>query len=195
MTRKETLDPRFGQLLKFLRQRAKVTLEKLASETELDVARLSRMENGTYPAPDLSVLEKIATCLEIEEGSTEAQNLFEFSIANRDPDLYRSVILHGIKKRMSQEEYAQWLGSYRAYKRNPQRVHTLIEADQHQRDEIARCGQVIESVHLVYRVSDPRLGNRIEYVIADVENDQPELNPEAPPKKLIQRFLRHTEKP
>lgn len=186
-TRKKPLDPKFGELLKFLRQRAKVTLEKLALKSDLDIARLSRMEKGDYPAPDLPVLEKIADCLEIKP--SEWRNLFEFSVANRTPDLYDSLILHGVKRRMSEQEFKEWMSSYHSYKENPYRVLPLTEADRHTREAIANTGQVIESAFLVYRVSDPRLGNRIEFLVADVQTEDVKPKKEGRSLKLFQRIL------
>ncbi|MEW5825366.1 MAG: helix-turn-helix transcriptional regulator [Candidatus Bipolaricaulota bacterium] len=56
----------FGDILRENRLRKGVSLRQLAGATGIDYSRLSRMETGTRPAPDLTALRKLARALDLE---------------------------------------------------------------------------------------------------------------------------------
>lgn len=56
----------FGDVLRQSRLRKGMSLRQLAGETGIDYSRLSRIEAGTRPAPDLTALRKLARALDLE---------------------------------------------------------------------------------------------------------------------------------
>jgi transcriptional regulator with XRE-family HTH domain len=66
---------RFGELLKSLRRRKKITLAELAAACGNDGGNLSRIERGERKAPDLPHLVAILQALGIEEGAQEWHEL------------------------------------------------------------------------------------------------------------------------
>lgn len=56
----------FGQLLRSLRRRRGLSLQRLSEATEIDVAYLSRLENGKKDNPTGPLLACIADALELE---------------------------------------------------------------------------------------------------------------------------------
>ena len=56
----------FGDVVREGRLRKGVSLRRLSVQTGIEFSRLSRIESGTRPAPDLSLLRKLARALDLD---------------------------------------------------------------------------------------------------------------------------------
>ncbi len=56
----------FGEIVREGRLRKGVSLRRLSAQTGIEFSRLSRIENGTRPAPELSLLRKLARALDLD---------------------------------------------------------------------------------------------------------------------------------
>lgn len=56
----------FGDVVREGRLRKGISLRRLAAHTGIEFSRLSRIESGTRPAPDLSLLRKLAHALDLD---------------------------------------------------------------------------------------------------------------------------------
>lgn len=56
----------FGEVVREGRLRKGVSLRRLSAQTGIEFSRLSRIESGTRPAPDLSLLRKLARALDLD---------------------------------------------------------------------------------------------------------------------------------
>lgn len=74
----------FGQYLKELRTKKRVTLREHCLKHEFDPGNYSRLERGFYPPPQKQeLLEKYATALGIREGGDEWTEFFDLAAAFR----------------------------------------------------------------------------------------------------------------
>ena len=74
----------FGQYLKELRTKKRITLREHCLKHGFDPGNYSRLERGFYPPPQKQeLLEKYATALGIREGSDEWTEFFDLAAAAR----------------------------------------------------------------------------------------------------------------
>ena len=72
----------FGEAIKARRAELRLTLREFAKRSKMDPGNASRIERGRLAPPQAAeVLARIAHALELEEGSTERQNLFDLAAA------------------------------------------------------------------------------------------------------------------
>lgn len=72
----------FGEAIKARRAELRLTLREFAKRSEMDPGNASRIERGRLAPPQAAeVLARIAYALELEEGSTERENLFDLAAA------------------------------------------------------------------------------------------------------------------
>ena len=74
---------RFGDLLKSLRRRKRLTLAELSAASDIDAGNLSRIERGERKAPKLSRLVEILKALGVGEGSPEWHGLLGAAARDR----------------------------------------------------------------------------------------------------------------
>lgn len=74
----------FGEFLKSLRKKKRITLRVFCLQASADPANISRLERGAMPPPqDPDILERYAKALEIEVGSDDWYAFFDLAAANR----------------------------------------------------------------------------------------------------------------
>ena len=72
----------FGRFFKELRQRSGLTLRQFCQQNGLDPGNISKIERGKIAPPNShEILEKYASYLEIEEGSDNWYNFFDYAAA------------------------------------------------------------------------------------------------------------------
>ncbi|MBI4848179.1 MAG: helix-turn-helix transcriptional regulator [Nitrospirae bacterium] len=91
----------FGDFLKHLRKKKKVTLREFCLKASADPANISRIERGAMPPPqDPDILERYAEALGITKGSNDWYAFFDLAAANRgiipkdimsDPEVVRML--------------------------------------------------------------------------------------------------------
>ena len=91
----------FGDFLKNLRKKKKITLREFCLKASADPANISRMERGAMPPPqDPDILERYAEALGITKGNNDWYTFFDLAAANRgiipkdimsDPEVVRML--------------------------------------------------------------------------------------------------------
>jgi transcriptional regulator with XRE-family HTH domain len=91
----------FGDFLKSLRKKKKITLREFCLKASADPANISRIERSTMPPPqDPDILERYAKALGIASGSSEWYTFFDLAAADRgiipkdlmsDPEVVRML--------------------------------------------------------------------------------------------------------
>jgi len=72
----------FGKFFKELRKRRGLTLRQFCLENNLDPGNISKLERGkTHPPSSRELLEKYASYLQIEVGSDDWYNFFDYAAA------------------------------------------------------------------------------------------------------------------
>lgn len=79
--------PKFGELLKTLREQRDISLTELSRRCGIDLGNLSRIQTGERKPPELPHLLKIATALELAQDSPEWRELFKAAARNRFENL------------------------------------------------------------------------------------------------------------
>lgn len=75
---------KFGQLLKDLRLRKKLTLREFCARSGIDAGNYSRIERGLFPPPQKEeILSKYATALGLKRGSDEWIEFFDVATVAR----------------------------------------------------------------------------------------------------------------
>ena len=73
----------FGEFFKELRQRSGLTLRQFCMKNGLDPGNISKIERDKSPPPSSrDILDKYASCLEIQEGSDDWYNYFDYAAAS-----------------------------------------------------------------------------------------------------------------
>ena len=74
----------FGDFLKNLRKKKKITLREFCLKASADPANISRIERGAMPPPqDPDILERYAEALGITKGGNDWYTFFDLAAANR----------------------------------------------------------------------------------------------------------------
>lgn len=70
----------YGQFVKDMRTRKKISLRQFCSDAQLDPSNWSKVERGIKDPPiDENVLSRIATCLGLSESSMDRVNFFDLA--------------------------------------------------------------------------------------------------------------------
>ncbi|MCL5024435.1 MAG: helix-turn-helix domain-containing protein [Nitrospirae bacterium] len=74
----------FGEFLKGLRKKKRITLRKFCIKASADPANISRLERGAMPPPqDTEILERYAKALGIRAGSDDWYTFLDLAAADR----------------------------------------------------------------------------------------------------------------
>ena len=81
--KKESSVATFGPYLKQLRLEKRITLREFCRLAIADPGNISKLERGMIPPPkDRSILERYAKALELQDGSDESYNFFDYAAAD-----------------------------------------------------------------------------------------------------------------